>query len=757
VTRGKTLWIAILSTFCLALGAGAVLYGCDDDSESGSSSGELAVAYDLIQLAHLADVDQNGLFIDFGTNAQNKYTVGDWQSGWLSRGREGNTTFALAGRRARVYFQADEQAELLVRVRLQSIGTLAVTPYLNNQELRSVFFNEDTAFQNVDIRVPAEHVRRGENYLLLAFGGAVERDGQEVSVAIDSIRVAPVTANLEAVTGGPTTAELRGAATVGGSERQALRMPAPTRMSFYAEIPQGAKLAFGVGAEEGTATASVDITPDEGARANLFTGAAGGEWSDQEIDLASYAGKVVRIDLSAQGSGRVAFSTPRIVAPQTERPSELRPAKNVVLVMIDTLRADKLRPFNPRTRVQTPIIDRLAQGGVVFERAQSTSNWTKPSIAAALTGLHANGHDTTSQEASLPAEALMISEHFKANGFTTGGFIANGYISDRFGFGQGWDQYVNYIRENRPRDAADVFQQAGTWMEQNKDRRFFLYVHTIDPHVPYDPPDRYLSMYDAHPYEGPVEPRRTPEILEDAKRNPPRVHLTERDGDRLRALHDGEISQHDFELGRFLERLAAAGLTEDTAIVIVSDHGEEFNEHSSWGHGHSVYQELLHVPLLVSYPGTIAQGRVPTIVSTVDVAPTLAELAGVPALPQAEGQSLVGMMYGERRPGPAITFSEWLEERRVATTARFKMIVRGNLTASLFDLERDPMETQQLELTARPIAARFLRIFHGQFLGSTDRSQWLEAEQGPGVNLRSSEAHMDDTLRQQLEAIGYAH
>jgi choline-sulfatase len=757
VTRGKTVCIALFSAIALALGSGAILFGCDDDSDSGSSSGTLSVAYDLVALAHLADVEQGGLFIDFGTSAQNKYTVGDWQSGWLGRGREGDATFAYAGRRARVYFQADEQAELVVRVRLQSIGTLAVTPYLNNQELRSVFFDEDSAFQNVDIRVPAEHVRLGENYLLLAFGGAIERNGQEISVAVDSIRIAKATENLDAAGAVPSTNDLRGAVTVGGSERQALRLRAPTRMSFYAEIPEGAKLSFGLGAEEGTATASVEITPDEGTRASVFSGAAGASWSDQEIDLAAYAGKVVRIDLSAQGtSGRVAFGTPRIMAPAAER-TEIEPAKNVVIVLIDTLRADKLRPFNPRTRVQTPVIDRLATGGVVFEHAQSSSNWTKPSVAGVLTGLYPAGHNARSQEASLPGDALMLSEHFKANGFATGGFIANGYISDRFGFAQGWDHYVNYIRDNRPTDASNVFEAAGAWMEQNKDRRFFLYVHTIDPHVPYDPPDRYLSMYDAHPYEGPVEARRTPELLEDAKRNPPRVRFTERDAERLRALHDGEISQHDFEFGRFLERLGAAGLTNDTLVVVVSDHGEEFNEHASWGHGHSVYQELLHVPLLVSYPGAIGASRVPTIVSSVAVAPTVVELAGLPALPHVEAPSLVGLMQGDRLAGPPIAFSEWLDERRVATTARFKIIVRGNLTASLFDLERDPGEARQLELTARPIAARYLRIYHGQFLGSTDRSHWLDAEQGRGVNLRANEAQVDDALRQQLEAIGYAH
>jgi arylsulfatase A-like enzyme len=160
----------------------------------------------------------------------------------------------------------------------------------------------------------------------------------------------------------------------------------------------------------------------------------------------------------------------------------------VVVLVVDTLRADKLRPFNPATRVKTPSVDRFASEGVVFELAQSPENWTKPAVASILTGLHPQTHQQKTGDAALPGSAVLLSEHLKDNGFATGSFIANGYVSDRFGFDQGWDDYSNYIREGGSTEAKDVFDAAGNWIEAHQEQRFFAYIQTIDPHVPYDPP-----------------------------------------------------------------------------------------------------------------------------------------------------------------------------------------------------------------------------------------------------------------------------
>jgi arylsulfatase A-like enzyme len=408
--------------------------------------------------------------------------------------------------------------------------------------------------------------------------------------------------------------------------------------------------------------------------------------------------------------------------------------------------------------VKTPAIDQLASEGVLFELAQAPENWTKPSVASILTGLHPQTHQQKTGDAALPSSAELLSEHLKGEGFATGGFIANGYVSDRFGFDQGWDDYTNYIREEKSTEAKDVFDDAGNWIEAHKDERFFAYIQTIDPHVPYDPPGKYLQMYDPSEYTGQVRPRMTGDLLEKAKRNPPQVVFADSDKRRLKALHDGEITKHDHFFGAFLERLSKLGLADDTLVVVTSDHGEEFDDHGSWGHGHSVYQELLHVPLMFRLPNRLPAGtKVGDAVSTLDISATVTDLLGLPEMTHNEGHALVGLMLGEAPSRPSVAFSDFQNDRRVITTSRWKLILRGNLTSTMFDLVADPMEKTQLDASAFPIGRRYSRMLLGQFLGATNRGDWLSAEQKGGTQLQREDAEMDDTLRDQLRALGYAH
>ena len=145
----------------------------------------------------------------------------------------------------------------------------------------------------------------------------------------------------------------------------------------------------------------------------------------------------------------------------------------------------------------------------------------------ALTSLYPATHGAKTDGAMVPKGATLLSESLKEAGFATGSFIANGYVSDKFGFNQGWDYYTNYIREKKSTDAENVFKEAGDWVEQHKDERFFAYVHTIDPHVPYDPPAEFLSMYTkGAEYAGQVSPRKTPDQLARPRRTRPRSRST---------------------------------------------------------------------------------------------------------------------------------------------------------------------------------------------------------------------------------------
>ena len=735
---------------------------CSEDESSteaeGSASEEARVVHlDLVESAHLADVDHQGLYIDFGTPAQNKYTVGSWRSGFGSQGADGDTTYVNVERRARIYFHSDDGGPMHVRVRLRPKGPGSMSPYINNEQLQAVFF-EGEDWQTLDIALPAEHTKVGENYFLLAFGGVANIGGEDVSVQIASMRVSPGTDAPSGDYEAPAWGTIVSQVALGGDTRRALAYGAPTRFTYYTQVPQGGALSFRVG-QEGAAggTARVFARPEGGERTKLWEGTLGASWAEQNVDLSRFAGNVIQLTLEGEGGeGRVAWADARIVTPAEEAP-EIEPAQNVVVVLCDTLRASKLRPWNRETRVQTPVLNELAEGSAVFERGISTENWTKPAVASILTGLHPIDHMARTQSAVLSDSALMLSEHMKAQGLATAGFIANGYISDRFGFDQGWDRYKNFIREEGASSEAEVvFREAADWAVEHKDERFFLYVHTIDPHVPYDPEQEFVSMYDPRPnYDGQVRPRMTGELLAAAKGNEPTVRFTPSDVIRLEALHDGEITQHDRHMGTFINRLKEAGIWENTVFVFVADHGEEFNEHGQWGHGHSIYEELLHVPLLVHRSGAIPARRISTTVSTMDIAPTVLELAGLPPMPNIAAQSLVPLIYGQQRGAPPMAMSEFLDERRVITAGRWKWIMRGNLRHSMFDLQEDPGEQTQLDIDQHPIAGRWLRVHQGQFLGAANRAQWMLPAQEAGPGLNAGEVQMDDELQQQLRELGY--
>ena len=745
--------------FLLAITTLAVAAGCSRGGSKADPFAGLRAHSDLTELRHMAEVNDGGWYVDFGSPAQSKYTVGDWRSGWVGKGVEGDTTYAYVGMRGRVYFESDAPQSLVARVRLRPHGTQVLTPYLNNKQLKSIHLSEGDVFVDYDVELPREHVQTGENYLLLTFGGTVPIDGEDVSVAVDSIWIRDQS-EASTTARAPAYDTLVATVRLGDEERQAIALSRKSTLRYHVMVPAEGSLGFGVGVEgQGDAPFAIEVTADGQPTTQLLAGTASGNWADHRVDLSRFAGETVRVDLRAegQGAGRLAWNSPRILVPS--RPERnLEPAKNVVVLVIDTLRADKLRPFNAQTRVKTPAIDQFASDGVVFELAQAPENWTKPSVASILTGLHPLTHQQKTGDAALPSSAELLSEHLQGEGFATGGFIANGYVSDRFGFDQGWDDYTNYIREEKSTEAKDVFDEAGNWIEAHKDGRFFAYIQTIDPHVPYDPPGKYLQMYDPSEYTGQIRPRMTGDLLEKAKRNPPQVVFDASDKRRLKALHDGEITKHDHFFGAFLERLSTLGLADDTLIVVTSDHGEEFDDHGSWGHGHSVYQELLHVPLMFRLPNRLPAGtKVGDAVSTLDVSATVTDLLGVPPMTHNEGHALVGLMLGEAPSRPTVAFSDFQDDRRVITTRRWKLILRGNLTSTMFDLVADPMEKKQLAASAFPIGRRYSRMLLGQFLGATNRGDWLSAEQKGGTQLQREDAEMDDTIRDQLRALGYAH
>jgi arylsulfatase A-like enzyme len=407
--------------------------------------------------------------------------------------------------------------------------------------------------------------------------------------------------------------------------------------------------------------------------------------------------------------------------------------------------------------VRTHTLDEIAAESMVFERALAPENWTKPSVASLLSGLYPDTHQTQDDRDKLPTSVVTVAEHLRSLGFATSGFVANGYVSAKFGFRDGWDAWTNYVREHKANRAQFVMDDVVAWLDgRDREKPFFLYVHTIDPHVPYIPPRKYWSLYDDGPYRGPVQPTKTAKLLEGVKTG--RIKLNVRDRIRLEALYDGEITYHDDQLARLKAALARHGLLEDTLLVVTSDHGEEFFEHGLVGHGHSLYEELLHVPLVIRLPGA-APGESPSRcdaeVSLTDVLPTACEILGVECPGGVEGRSLADLLKGEgRRPYPEAAFSIFLGGQRAVRMGRHKVIYKG-LGPSLYDLLTDPEESTELS-GDRPVTLATLRDALGAHLGRfvpRETNGAAPGKKAPGH--RREKAVIDRETERQLKALGY--
>lgn len=721
--------------------------------------------FDLVERLGFAVLRHDGLWIDFGTTDAFKYTLGGWLTGW-GRAREADGAgFAHAiGSASRVFFPWAESQDVVLRLRVRPLGAASCAVYVGDRRVGRLDLS-GAGWAVRSIRIPAASVRHGENSLLLRWSGTSDAGGEASAAAVDWIHVAPASASADA----PPflQAAAQGTMRVAGADARVLLLPGGAGLSYPIDVPERSPvlgMLVARAAPGGAVRLTVRVTADGESPVTLLeedVGAEPGAPRPVAVDLSSVAGRVVRLDLDAAGgaAGLVLASPAVFAAPERSDPAALgriggTRARGVVLVMIDTLRADHTQPYG-RTRVRAPALQALADGGALFERFSAVEDWTKPTCATMLTGLYPWTHRAQTEDARLGASVRMMTEDLRERGVRTAAFVANGYVSDRFGFQRGWDHYVNYIREGKKTDAEYVLGDASAWIEANKSERFFAYVHTIDPHVPYAPPPEFLRPYHDGAYSGPVVARKTHLQLDEIKRGALRVG--DRDKEYIRALYAGEIGYHDHHLGRFLARLGEIGLLDETMIMVTSDHGEEFWERGSVGHGHSIFQELVHVPFILAWKGTIPAGvRIADNHDHAAIMPTILDALGLDPPDHIEGRSVLPRALGREEPGPHGGFSTHQGERMAVWSGRYKLQMNGLARGALFDLAEDPGSERDLD-DARPITLRYMRSVLGHFFGAPDKRRWREAALARAnvTPAALEKVEIDARTQQQLEALGY--
>jgi arylsulfatase A-like enzyme len=466
------------------------------------------------------------------------------------------------------------------------------------------------------------------------------------------------------------------------------------------------------------------------------------------LPLPSGVGPLVEVRLANLGPGAIQVGELRVEEPPASgQPlaASLADKPNVIVFLVDTLRADDLGAYGSGLPT-SPEFDRFAMQAMLFEDATAQSAWTRPTVASLFTGLHEGTHGMGSFTAALGPEVTTLAESLRDRGYATAAFVANGVVARDRGFGQGFTAWNPGEAEALHGAASDTLtRKALLWVEAVREP-FFLYVHTLDPHDPYEPPAADWQPFRPESYRGERDPRR---LL--AKRR-----LDEAELRYLRSRYRGEIRQNDRAFGALVAGLRSRRYLDRSIVVFTSDHGEEFLEHGGLLHRSTLYEEILRVPLAVRLPAGLGAGRViPTPFRQVDLFPTLASLTGAKVPGEVEGadHSRAWLTPGAAAPVPE-PMAQLVDEEVRKFSVRsgdLKLIVNADPRGywrtpdemELYDLRNDPGERRNLAYD-RAIATRYLQNLLARLRAEQERRRRA-----------GSEMPLSAAEREQLRALGY--
>ncbi len=419
--------------------------------------------------------------------------------------------------------------------------------------------------------------------------------------------------------------------------------------------------------------------------------------------------------------------------------------KNVLLIVVDTLRADHLGLYG-YSRPTSPNLDRRAGSGVVFERAFTTSPWTVPSFASMLTGLPPSAHgagfrirpegplwDRTAVDGSV----VGMVPRLESNGFETVAFLSNAFLEPRFGLDKGFGAYNMYERR---RGADHAIDAALSWLDNRGEQPFFMLLHFMEPHAPYAPPVPFRGRF-----TGETEFRKVAPLKERRRRA---AEYTEDDRRYFVGRYDEELASLDEQLERLFDGLGERW--SDTLVVFVADHGEELLDHGGFDHGHTMMQELLHVPLVMWSPD-LAPRRVDTPVSVADLSPTILEALGFDAQPArmpGSGRSIWSLAAGGEPGRERALIAEVTlygsERSSVIRWPHKVVLVAATGWRRLVDLEADPEELRDLAPERSELADELEQVLR----------RYMEAI-GEREAVRAGD--IDSETARELEALGYVN
>ncbi len=570
---------------------------------------------------------------------------------------------------------------------------------------------------------------------------------------------------------------------LGGDTRSALACLAPTRIVYKVVVPPGARLRFGLGRSGPKAGGSSDVSPAASSRLRISVEpilgrartvfvaegahpAAGKKpgWEEVVVPLESYSGRKLRVLIEADSRpegppARDVFYLANPILAADEPPSPDRP--NIILVAADALRADHLGCYG-YGRKTSPAIDAFSREAVLFENAVSQAPWTLPSFASLFTSLYPSFHGTTVNDTRLVPGSPTLVDLLRRSGYTTMASVENMFVFPRYGFAEGFDVFYG------PRETVEEqLSLVGEWLGSGPRRPLFLFYHLLIPHAPYEAPAPFSGAFRGGRPPIVDASNRALKALEERLRPPSPAELED-----LRALYDERILYLDSLVGGLWADLKKLGLYDNSLIVFLSDHGEQFLEHGHLIHAHTLYQEEVHVPLIIKWPKGRGPGglRVGARVLGIDVAATILDELKIALPAEMQGRSLRPALAG-KEIHDEVVFSELnFLGRTAAFKGPYKYIVtdpaayaEGMKThglkrhrthalgplEELYDLGRDPGEKLNIIGQHPDLVEMFRREVRALAERAVDyRRKKLKAAGANKITL-------DESEKEKLRALGY--
>lgn len=603
--------------------------------------------------------------------------------------------------------------------------------------------------------------------------GIMPTDSLTDLVAIRSIKLIPKPAGFLHPSGRETLGKR-------DEYRNAVYVHSPSAIDFPIRVPAGGHFHFGIGITEQGRAVTFQVSV-KGSQGTLFSKTVSDpdRWQDASVDLSRWSGREITLRLQTQSAktGEVGLWSNPLVTSNTKKS---RP--NLLIYTMDTVRADHTS-LNGYGRKTTPFLDQLAASAVVFTDCQAQATWTKASIASLMTSLYSLTHGIRNDADTIPSGANTLAEQLRAAGYVTSSIVANPFVGRTTGLDRGFDYMLEYpavLREVNPKtdggtDSAALNKVVFPWLDIHHNEPFFLYAHSMDPHAPYDPPAPFDASF-ANPREDAVFDREYKGFLTHHEYNGGAVispEICKRAGiDPTRFIHqamdryDGEILHNDHSFRLLVEKLRQLGILDNTLVIVLSDHGEEFWDHGWTAHGQSVYQELTHTMLMMWNPKLLgAPKRISEPVQLIDVMPTVLDLLHLKTPGMVEGQSLAPLIEGHpfKRRGLVVSsrfaaarpqglVPENATDSFAIMNSRWKFIYRnkaakaGIKRVELYDRQKDRQEKHDVA-DKNPGAVESMMAA---------LRQWIDAQN----KIRAAIGHtgkstLDERTLERLRSLGY--